>query len=74
MTTVTQWFDGDLNPQRVGLYQTGWQNQDGSVDLMFMPTHRFDGVLWVGRYKTIADAYRGCYRKPVWRGLAERAK
>jgi hypothetical protein len=80
MTTVTQWFDGMVNPVHEGSYECGFVHGDGTVNVMCFPMHKYtakngwsdmDGLsVMDGLHVSLQRLYDGSL--VVWRGLAEK--
>lgn len=68
---LTQWFDGNIKPVRVGVYQREY----GYGKLFYC---KFDGKNWLVCYLTIEEADSCCSlsvcQDVPWRGLAEQPK
>jgi hypothetical protein len=63
---VTEWFDGNTCPSRIGLYQRMFT--DG------ITVHYWDGKLWLcrnGKGDYVTPHWRQQFDYPMWRGLTK---
>lgn len=67
--TVTQWFDGSVNPAHPGNYECALLVNGEYIPMAF-PFHSYSPVTgWIG-YEFLSDVYP--WGKVAWRGLAEK--
>ena len=74
----TPWFEGELKPQRVGVYRRRRKQHEHVTNRIPKTVHRFnlwDGAAWRCEGRTIEDAYKAedvsAYQDCEWQGLTE---
>ena len=75
---VTDWFPGDVNPVRTGVYEQGTRQYLDEKTIMGNLYSYWNGFHWSSIEGSVEEAYkyrkhRGTFQHEPWRGLTSRS-